>query len=109
MLNQRMLKRYGDNPVKDAVIKEVRQTTETTNEFLSTVNQRATAETGYDKYHLNAFRDLETPLEQSVIDRIKEKLSLVQDFEVAWMSDLSTEVRCQLVDFAADVIEQHQS
>ena len=85
MLKQRILKRYGDDPVKDAVIEEVKQTTETTNEFLSTVNQRATAETGYDKYHLNDFEDLETPLEESVIDRIKEKLTQVQDFKVANM------------------------
>ena len=52
---------------------------------------------------------MKTPLEESVLERGKEKLTHVQDFKVARMCDLPTEVRCQFVDFAADVIEQHES
>ena len=44
-----------------------------------------------------------------MLDRGKEKLNHVQDFKVAGMYRLPTEVRYQFVDFAADVIEQHQS
>ena len=33
----------------------------------------------------------------------------VQDFKVAVMHGLPTKVRCQFVDFAADVMDQHQS
>ena len=44
-----------------------------------------------------------------MLERGKEKLTQVQDFKVAWMKWLPDEVRCQFVDFAADVIEEHQS
>ena len=109
MLKQRMLKTYGDDLVEDVDISRVDQTTETTNEFLSTIKQRETPETGYDKFGLRYFRGLETPLEETVIDSIKEKLTHVQEFKVSFMDGLPTEVRCQLVEFAADVIEEHQS
>ena len=38
MLSQRILKTYGDEPVKDVYFDTVNQTTETTNELFSTVN-----------------------------------------------------------------------
>ena len=91
------------------VIENVRQTTETTNEYLSAVVQRDTLKTGYNKFHLDDFKDLETPLENSVIERIKKKLTQVQDFKVATMFSLPSDVRSQIVEFAADVIEQHES
>ena len=109
MLNQRILKTYGDDPVKDVAIETVNQTTEVTNEMFSTVFQKDSPETGYDKFHLDDIYGLETPLEETVLERGKEKLTQVQDFKVAEMYSLLTEVRCQFVDFAAEVIEQHQS
>ena len=105
MLKQRMLKTYGDDLVKDVDIDALDQSTETTNEFLSTIRQRDTPETHYDKFGLSRFRGLETPLEETVIESIKEKLTHVHEFKVAWMNNLPTDVRCQFVDFAADVIE----
>ena len=109
MLCQRILKTYGDDPFKDVVFDTVDQTTEVSNEFFSTVFQKDSLETGYEKLHFNDFVGLETRLEESVLERVKEKLTHVLDLKVAEMSELPTEVRCQLVDFAADVIEQHQS
>ena len=109
MLKQRILKTYGDGPVMDVAIKRLNQTTETTNEVFSTVFQRDSPETGYYKFHLDDIRGLETRLEETVLERGKEKLTHVQDFKVVEMHYLSDEVRCQFVTFAADVIEQHQS
>ena len=85
MLKQRMLKTYGDDLVKDIDIEGVNQTTETTNEFLSTVKQRETPETGYVKFGLKYFHGLKTPLEETVVESIKEKLTHVQELKVAWM------------------------
>ena len=102
-----MLKKYGDDSIKDVVIKGVNQTTETTNEFLSTVDQKVTPETGYDKFNISHFRGLETRIEESVVQRVSQKLTRVKNFKVAKMILLPLEVRCQFFDFAANVIEQH--
>ena len=107
MLCQRILKTYGDDPFKDVVVVGVNQTTEVSNEFLSTIFQKDSPETGYEKLHFNNFEGLETPLEERVIQLGKEKLTHVLDFKVSTMQDLPTEIRCQLIDFATDVIEQH--
>ena len=48
-----------------------------------------------------------TPLEMSILEELAQMLSHVKDFQVAWMNELPTEVRCQFVDFASMVIEQH--
>ena len=109
MFVQRLLKIFGDGLVNDPIIYKLNQTTETTNELLSAIHQRDSPETGYEKLHLIDFEGLLTPLEESVMERIKDKLAHVQDFKVAEMTSLPSEVRSQLVDFAADVIEQHQS
>ena len=69
--------------MKDLVIANLLQSTETTNEFLSTIWQRDSLENGYEKFHLSNFKGLMTPLEESVIERSKEKLTHVQDFKVA--------------------------
>ena len=83
MLKQRMLKTYGDDLVMDVDIAVVNQTTETTNEFLSTVRQRETPENGYVKFGPSLFQSLKTPLEESVLESIKEKLAHVQEFKVS--------------------------
>ena len=93
MLIQRLLKLYGDDFVKDLVIRRLLQSTEITNEFLSTIWQRDSPENGYEKFHLVNFKGLMTPLEESVIERPKEKLTHVRDFRVAEMDYLRTEVR----------------
>ena len=68
----------------------VDQTTETTNEMFSAAVQRDTFETGYDKFHLINFKGLETPLEESVVKRVAQKLTHVKDFKVAVMKRLPT-------------------
>ena len=93
MFNQRVLKKFGDELIKDMVFAGVDQSTETTNEMLSAAVQRDTPETGYDKFHLIYFRGLETPLEENVIQRVAQKLAHVKDFKVASMSRLPTEVQ----------------
>ena len=86
MFNQRVLKKFGDELIKDMVFDTVDQTTETTNEMFSAAVQRDTPETGYDKFHLWFFRGLSTPLEESVVKRVAHKLTHVKDFKVADMA-----------------------
>ena len=90
MLVKRLLKVYGDGLVKDLVFEGLNQTTETTNEVFSAIEQRDSPKTGYEKFHLKYFRGLETRLEESVIERIKVKLSHVLDLKVAEMDLLPT-------------------
>ena len=85
MFNQRLLKTYGDDLINDIEIHELNQTTEITNEFLSAVVQRDTPESGYEKFLLWNFRGLKTPLEESVFNRVIEKLSTVKEFKIAHM------------------------
>ena len=106
MFNQRVLKKFGDEIIKDLVIEDVRQSRETTNELLSAAIQRDTPETGYEKFHLGG---LDTLVEEGIIERIKQKLSFVKDFKVAGIYSGPNEVRTQFLDFAADVLEQHES
>ena len=80
MFNQRVLKRFGDELIKDMEFESVNQTTEITNEMLSAAVQRDTPTTGYDKFHLWNFEGLETPLEESVVQRVAQKLAHVKDF-----------------------------
>ena len=109
MLNQRVLQNFGDELVKDILIYRLEHSTETMNEFLTAVIQRDTPETGYEKFYLRNFKGLETPLEESVIQRVTQKLTQVKNFSVACMWALVVKVRCQFVDFAADVIELNES
>ena len=109
MFNQRVLKKFGDELIKDMVIDFVNQATETTNELFSAAIQRDTPETGYEKFHLNNFKGLKTPMEKSVLQRVAQKLTNVKDFKVRYMVSMHNEVRCSFVDLAADVIEQHES
>ena len=100
---------FGDGLINDMIIFDVNQSTEIMNEFLSAAIQRDTSETGYEKFHLIDFYGLETPLEESVVQRVIKKLTNVKDFKVATMDKLNTEVHAQFVDFAVDVLEQHES
>ena len=44
-----------------------------------------------------------------MVRQLAQKLAHVKDFRVTTMYELPTEVRSSLVDFAADVVEQHKS
>ena len=50
-----------------------------------------------------------TLIEESVLERIRDKLTHVKDFSISGMWELPAAVRAQFVEFAAEVIEQHQS
>ena len=104
-----MLKKHGDEPIKAFCTKQVRQTTETTNELFDAVIKRGTPETGYNKFHVEYFENLETRLEETIIERVKDKLTNVEDFKVATMFYLPEEVRQQFAEFAAEVIERHET
>ena len=76
---------------------------------MDTIVKRETAETGYKKFHLNWFQGLKKPMEQSVVESTLKKLEYVQDFKVAMMDGLPSEVRCQFVNLAAAVLEENKS
>ena len=77
-----MLKVYGEDLVKDLVIKNLKMPTMYANELFSTILQRDSPETGYEKFHFFGARKLKDPLEQSVIERLKEKLTHVKDYKI---------------------------
>ena len=52
MLNQRILKKHGDEPINALELYSPGQPTEVFNEYLDTILKRETAETGYKKFHL---------------------------------------------------------
>ena len=54
-------------------------------------------------------KGLESALEESVLEDLSEKLTLIKDFKVTSMDQLPVEVRSQLVQFISMVIEQHKS
>ena len=109
MLNQLILKKHGDEPINALELYDAEQPTEVFNEYLDTIGKRETAETGYKKFHLNNFKGLKKPMEQSVVESTLKKLEYVQDFKVAEMDELPSEVRCQFADLAAAVLEENKS
>ena len=52
---------------------------------------------------------MKTPLEESILEDLSDKLSQVRDFRVSEMRNLPEEVRSQIVQFASMVIEQNKS
>ena len=80
-----------------------------TNETLDTLMKRETAKNGYIEFVMYDFEGLETPLEETVMERLIDKLVHVEYFTVAGMSGLPTAVRLQLLLFAVTVLEEHKS
>ena len=52
MLNQRILKKHGDEPINALELYDAKQPTEVLNEYLDTIGKRETAKKGYKKFHL---------------------------------------------------------
>ena len=69
--------------------------------------QKNTEANGYQKLHLNSFKGMETLIEEEVFEQLIPRLIFVKDLKIAGMNELPDEVREQLVNFAAEVIEQH--
>ena len=109
MLNQRILNKHGDEPIDALELDTLKQPTKVLNEELDTIGKRETAKKGYKKFHLNVFNDLEKPMEQSVVESTLKKLEYVQDFKVARMCWLPSEVNDQFVNLAATVLEENKS
>ena len=109
MLTKHILKKFGDAPIKKVKIEALNQTTQVINESLATLMQRNTSDNGYEWFEMDNWYNLETPLEQEILEQLKEKLVNVEGFRVSGMVTLPTLVRDQLAEFAADVIEQHES
>ena len=104
MYNQRSLKKFGDGIFKALVIEKLNQDTETTNELFDAIFKRDTPKTGLEKLHFNDVKGLKTRLEDSLLDRILEKVANVQDIKFT-MIHPAPEVKSQLIEFAAQLIE----
>ena len=109
MFVQRFLKEAGDEPIKSCRVPMLNTTTEVANEFFTALNQREMSQTGIDSFFIEDFRGMETPLEESILEDLSDKLSQVRDFRVYEMRKLPEEVRSQIVQFASMVIEQNKS
>ena len=94
MLVQCYYKKAGDFPIKKCEVAKLETSTENVNEFLVTLTQRDTPETGFEKFHIAECSGMKTKLEENAFEELAQKLSHVQDFKVAWMHGLPTEVRC---------------
>ena len=70
--------------------------------------QRASSEKGFDDFVMDYWINLQTPLEQEVLEQLQEKLVHVKGFGLAGMCHLVGPVKDQLVEFAIQVIEQHE-
>ena len=90
-------------------IVELNQTSEVTNEALDTVIKRDTVEDGYREFVMSEWKGIEQPLEASVLEQLQEKLPNVEKLTVSEMKHLDSSVSEQFTEFAAVVIEQHQS
>ena len=109
MFGNRVIKMLGDDDFKDIEISPLVATSQVANEFLVAMLQNKTLASGYAKLHLSNFDGMETPLLKEVFDELLQKLIYVTDLKVAYMHELPPEVREQIVNFAAEVIEQHES
>ena len=76
MLNQRTLRKFGDDLIKDIEIDQLKATSQVASEFLDAVIQKDSLPTGYEKFNLK-IKHLQTPLEESVMERVQEKLQHV--------------------------------
>ena len=105
MLNQRILKRFGDALIEVVKIVELNQTSEVTNEALDTVIKRDTVEDGYREFVMSEWKGIEQPLEASVLEQLQDKLPNIEKLTVSEMNHLDPSVSEQLTEFAAVVIE----
>lgn len=105
MLNQRILKKFGDSPIDSVKMERLDQTTQVTNESLDTIMKRLSAKTGYKEFSMGGWRGLEKPLEETLLERLTELLVNVENFIVAGMLKLPPAVIDQLSQFAATVLE----
>ena len=71
--------------------------------------QKNTVANGFERFHLSDFRAVKTPLAEEVIKQLLAKLTHVQDLELSFLSKQPRDLRNQLLDFAAEVIKQHQA
>ena len=71
--------------------------------------QRVSSEKGFDDFVMDYWKNLKTPLEKEVLEQLLVKLVHVKGFGLAGMNELAVPVRSQLVEFAIQVIEQHES
>ena len=69
--------------------------------------QRDTLEDGFEGFEMRYWINLETPLEQEILERLQEKLVHVKDFRLTGMDHNPKPVNDQLLEFGAIVIEQH--
>ena len=67
--------------------------------------QRDTSENGYEGFEIDYWTNLQTPLEQEILDQLQEKLGHVKNFGLSSLGDLPRSVRDQLAEFGAIVIE----
>ena len=94
MFVQRYLKKAGDFPIKECEVLMLHTSTEIANEFLATLNQRDTPQTGFETFRLSYCEGMENPLEESILEELSQKLSHVKDFSIAGMVKLPNNVRC---------------
>ena len=83
MLNQRILKRFGDALIEVVKIVELDQTAEVTNEALDTIIKRDTVEDGYREFVMSEWKGIEQPLEAIVLEQLQEKLPNVENLTVS--------------------------
>ena len=85
MFNQRVLKKFGDELIKDVQIPRLKASTEVANEFFDAVIQRDKPKTGYEEFGIQLFEGPESALDGTVLERVQDKLLNVKDFGVARM------------------------
>ena len=109
MLNHRILKKYGDDPITIFEFTEVYQSSTVTSEAIDVVMQRESAKEGYERLVFDYWPRCYEKVDQSVLDRLCDKLHHVKRFHVAEFCYMMPELREQITDFAAAVYENHQS
>ena len=78
-----MLKKFGDELIKDVQIPKLKASTEVANGFFDAVIQRDTPETGYEEFGIQLFEGPESALDETVLERVQDKLLNVKDLKVA--------------------------
>ena len=109
MFVQRLLKKFGDEPIDDVRIGMLNASTAVANELFAAILSRDTPETGYKRFSLEGFASKIDALEESLIEDVLKKLSDVKIMEFKTGCSMSYSAREQLVNLMADAIEQHES
>ena len=79
MLSKRMLKTFGDKLIKEVEIQRLKATSQVATEFIDAIIQKDTVATGYEKFHLRRFLGMKDLFEETVVERLLEKLTHVKD------------------------------